>query len=270
MKISKIKLVAYISAALLGVLLLVAGVLYYLASSAPAEYRPANLTAEQRKQVARKFADHFLDKFNGVVQKTVPGQWHITQDQLNWYLASLDEIAASRPGGHRSDVNRQLDVAGLAAPAAKLHDGVLTLMIRAKEYNKVISADIAFVSADDGKLQVKLVAARVGNLTVPKSFVGDRLGELKASLAEREKRRREERQELPRNDDRRRATVKGPSFEDVQKILTGVISAIDEPPMQPEFVWPIGRKRVRIDKVEITEKQATLHITPLGRAKRKG
>ena len=269
MKISKIKLVAYISAALVGVLLLTAGVLYYVASSVPAEYCPENLTPEQRKQAAKDFFNEHFAKFNNIAHNTTPAKWSITQKQLNAYLASMDEIAELPPDSRRNDVNKQLDSAGLAAPAAKLHDGVLTLMIRAKEYNKVISADIAFQSVEEGKLQVKLVAARVGNLTVPRGFVGDRLNELKASLIERMKRRQEERRDPTRHAAGHRATPTGASLEDVQRVLTGVISAIDEPPMRPEFVWPIGRKRVRIDKVEITEGQATLHITPLGRAKRK-
>ena len=268
-KISKIRLVVYLSVALVGVGLLTVGVLYCLASIAPAEYRPANLTAAERKLAVNEFGRHFLEEFNNVVQKTSPGEWTITQKQLNWYLGSMDEIAASRPGRHSSDVTKQLDAAGLAGPAAKLDDGVLTLMIRAKEYNKVISADIAFLSTEDGKLQVKLVAARLGNLAVPKSFVGDRLSDLKASLVKNEKRRQERRRKPVSGDDRRRETF-GLSFEDVQKILTGLLSAIDEPPTRPEYVWPLNHKRFRIHRVEITKGRAVLHITPLGRAKRKG
>jgi len=129
------KVVLRVGLVVVGVLLAIAAVLYWQASRIPDAYHPAELTREQRVQVAKNFSQHVLLDFSNIAQNTVPGEWQITQKQLNQYLASMDEIAASRPGARAGTVHKQMDEAGISAPAAALGDGVLTLMLRVRAYN---------------------------------------------------------------------------------------------------------------------------------------
>lgn len=246
------------------VLLVVAGVLYWQASRIPDAYDPADgLTAEQRLQVAKNFGQHLSD-FNNIAQRTTPGEWQITQKQLNQYLASMDEIAWYSGSSKRGDVQRQMDKAGISGPAAALGDGVLTLMFRSRKYNKIVSADVTFSYTDDRKLQVRLAQTRVGTLPIPAGLVRDRLGGLKKALSRRPSKTPDRRAD-PAPD----RETKGASAEDVGRLLAGLIGAIDEAPIKPEFVMRLNRKRVRIDAIRIEPGVATLEITPLRKDKRK-
>ena len=245
------------------VLLAVAGVLYWQASRVPDAYQPAELTQAERTQAAKNFWQHVAD-FNSGAQNTVPGEWQITQTQLNQYLASMDEISAYRPGARAGTVHKQMDEAGISAPAAALGDGVLTLMLRARDFNKIISADIAFSYTDDRRLKVRLAQARVGKLAIPARLVRDRLEALKKALSRQAAKDRKP--GAPAGADGPKGEV---VVEDIGRLLGGLLGAIDEDPIKPEFVMRLKRKRVRIDAIRIEPGLATLEITPLGPAKRK-
>ena len=71
-------------------------------------------------------------------------------------FAIADEIAASRPSGKAGEVYRAMEKAGFIDPAVSLGDGILTVMVRSKEYDKVLSADVSFSFTADRKLRVRL------------------------------------------------------------------------------------------------------------------
>jgi len=238
-----------------------AGVLYLLASSVPEGYRPAQLSADQQREVAyNQFTPHVL-KFGNEAQGLQPFTWTATAEQVNSYLASMDEIAAIRPGHQRGQVDKALADAGLAEPAVAFEAGAVTLMVRSTRYNKILSADVGFSFRPDGRLAIALKAVRVGYLPVPKSQVRQLLERLKRSLAGR--------LAAPeRNGD---AAGGGSSFQSlasqrVAELLGEVIAAIDEQPVGTEIVWPVGKKRVRIDAVDIADGALTLHATPMSRS----
>jgi hypothetical protein len=247
--------------------LAVAGVLYWQASRVPDAYQPAELTQAERLQAAKNFGQHLSD-FNSIAQNTVAGEWQITQTQLNQYLASMDEIAWYSGSSKRGDVHRQMDQAGISAPAAALSDGVLTLMLRARDYNKIVSADITFTYTGDRKLKVRLAQARVGKLAIPARLVRDRLDVLKKALSRQEAKNRRS-TAAAGADGGKGGKGSDVAAEDIGRLLGGLIGAIDEDPIKPEFVMRLGRKRVRIDAIRIEPGLATLEITPLGPAKRK-
>jgi len=259
MKVVKIAL--WVLLGLVVVAALAAGVLYLMASLKPKNYRPAQLSQAEKVGAAKRFADRVLAEWHNKSPGTVPFTWKITQKELNEYLASMDEIPALKPHSKRGDVHEKMAKAGLAGPAAAMGRDKITFMIRSTEYNKVISADISLEFTSDGRLQIRLVAARVGRLTVPTSFVRDRL---KQALVRGEGNRKAKRAgQAVRPLDEDQATI-----EDIGRMLDTLISRIDEDPIVPEMV--IEKKhRVRIDAIDLEPGLVRIHATPLGRVKRK-
>ena len=130
-------------------------VMYVQASRIPADYLPVQLSARQKHQAVKEFWSK-VQEFGNSTQMNEPFEWSVGQTELNRYLASMDEIAASTPSGEPGTVYREMEKAGLAEPAIALHDGVLTLMVRSKEHAKILSVDVSFALTDDKKLRVKL------------------------------------------------------------------------------------------------------------------
>jgi hypothetical protein len=250
--------------ALVVLLAATAGTLYLLASAVPSRYRPTQLSTEQRHNVAfREFAPHTME-FGNNAQLNDPYTWTVTERKLNRYLASIDEIAAIRQGHKPGEIDRKLQEAGVSAPMIAFGNGELTVMVRTTKYNKIVSADISFrfVSVpeiDHRRLAIRLEAVRVGRLPIPKSAVRSVLEEFKSRLVAR----------AADNDDGEEE-VGGLSFEGVSseraaRLLQAVVAAIDEKPIDTEVVWPVNKKYVRIDGIEIKDSRLTLHVTPTRR-----
>ena len=256
-KVIKLSLAAVVAA-----FLLAAGLLYVQISRIPANYRPVRLTAAQKDQTAKDFWNSVLD-FANAAQKNESFEWPVSQLELNRYLAAMDEIAAKPPSGKHGRVYRALEEARLAEPTVSLHNGILTLMVRSKEHNKVLSADVSFSFTGDKTLCVRLVGVRVGRLTLPISWGQSQLEEIKRLVPMKNR--------LKGNDSERLdgREPSGLSSQDLALVLEAILAGIDEEPISTELTWPVNKKRVQIEGIEISDGALRLHATPIGR-KRSG
>jgi len=245
--------------ALVAVVAIVAVGLYRLAGKAPADYRPAELTPDAKQLAVRRFARRIQD-FGNDAQRNDRYVWSLTQDEINAYLAGLDEIVASMPRGQAGQVNSAMDRIGLVEPAVSLHDGVLSLMIRSSRHERIISTDLEFVFTRDGLMRVALRGARVGRLPIPRSMVRKRLSGLKAALL--------------------RATTGEPGAQpvrgaiglcaqDLAALAAVILSAMDTQPIAAEITWPVNSKHVRVEQIDIADGKLTLHVQPIHRAGRR-
>ena len=240
---------------LLVVLLLVlaAVAMYFQASRVPSDYAPAQLSGREKEQAARQFVSQ-IGEFNNKAQLPQPFEWQITQEQINRYLAAADEIAANRLGGRRGEVREALESVGLSDPAVSLDNGVLTLLVRSSHYDKVVSADIRFTFLQDGRLQIRLAQTWVGQLPVPDTFLRSQLQRLKEKLA---------REQAPRQAGASAGTQ--PSPDEVARLITTVIAAIDEAPIDPVLVGGLNNKKVRIEGIRIDDGKLALRAVPIDR-----
>jgi hypothetical protein len=198
-------------------------------------------------------------KFNNLVERNEPVSFRLTQEDVNKYLASMPEIEAWKPGGKKEDVHRKMAEIGLAQPAAAMEDGLLTLMARSTEYNKIISLGISFSRAGDGRLQVELAETKVGELGVPRGFLQDKLEQLKKEQRARAHALQNVSKEARQDDT---------PLRDLELVLAKLIAAIDEEPVLVEFKGSFTRKWVRIEAVDVADGEMTLQLKPLGRRHR--
>jgi len=232
------------------------GGLYLAASGVPERYRPVWLGPAERQAAAKRLIDKHVLSFHNAVQDVRPFTWTATQEELNRYLASMDEIASLAPDRRPGEVERSMRRAGFADPAVALEDGVVVLMVRLRRYNKIISAELSLQSLSDHKLAVRLQAVYLGYLPVPRSQLRAVLKRLQAELAgaaDREKRQVG------------RASFAGVVSERITELLAVVLGAVDRDPIDTEILWPFGKKYVRIERVEIVPGRLTLYVVPTRR-----
>lgn len=253
------KTIKWFAIIVFALLICVSGTLYIQICRVPGQYHPARLTAEQRDRAVKLFWKKFLEEFNDGAQSGAPYVWSISEGQLNRWLGAADEIAASRPSGEAGEVYRAMERAGFTDPAVSLGDGILTVMVRSKEYDKVLSADVSFSFTADRKLRVRLEEARVGRLALPNAWVESRVGQLKRFGPGAE-----ETNQLGERSGSGGERA-GLSPQDVGAVLKTVLAAIDEEPIETELTWPVNRRRLRIVRVEIGDDMLRLHVVPLPR-----
>jgi hypothetical protein len=255
-----VRLVKPIKIALLALLacaVAAAGVLYLLAGAVPQGYRPAQLGGGDRVQAAKHFYGKVMD-FDGQAQGTEAFDLSVTQEELNNYLASVDEIAALLPEGHSGDVEGLMAAAGLCDPAVALGDGAVTFMVRsARHDNRILSADVAFRFGPDGRLRVRLGQMRIGELAVPEEVVHRRLQQVRDMLAGRDS-----------GGQSRQRTAEwinsaGAVAAVAEAAITAITAAIDGEAIVPEGAWRQGR--IRVEGVEVTPDQLHLRLRPVGR-----
>lgn len=227
----------------------VAGALYLLSSWVPAEYGPARLGRQQREQAASRFYNRVF-KFMSDGEDVKPFTWSVSQDWLNRYLSSMDEIAF-RKGGKRGQVDRMMTKAHLAEPMIVLADGAVALLARSTQHDKVVSVRLVFEFTPGGKLRVRLADARMGRVPIPTSLLRERIGKLKRTVVKR----------LLATGAGQEASSAG-----VAKVLGRLIAAIDGQAIDTELNWRLhSRKRVRICRIDIADGVLTLHVVPVGR-----
>jgi len=243
------RVIKWSSLAALVVIVATAIILYIQASRPPEEYRPALLAFAQREQAAQELISRLSgEEFNGQLERRVPFTWTVTAEDLNRYVASVEEVAylsnqASEPEG-------LLAGAGFADPAIALGDGVLTLMGRSVEYDKVLSADLVFEFDAQGDLRTRLQRVRVGRLTVPQTLLEDALARLREDLAEQ----------------RQQAQAGQPNRDDRSPTVTEFLFAAAEgQAVAPVFKAFTSSKRGRIRTIDITPEALTLHVEPVQR-----
>lgn len=234
------------------VLVVLCAVFYVLASWTPTTYAPPTLSQDQKEDAARAFV-YDLTQFQNEGQKGEPFDWVIKQDDMNRYLASMDEIVASQPSRKRGEVQKVLDTAGITPPMVHLGDGHMTVMLRSVEHGKVLSADITIGMTDEGLVLARLTDTRVGLLPVPRFTVRDRMEDFKAQLQQRL--------------DRLRTTPKRPkgglvltSFGPIEELLSTLVLAIDEKPLPVQI--RVHKRRVQIEDFRIEEGKLVLRIIP--------
>ncbi len=246
------------------ILLSVAGVVaagaitaYILASSVPSYYRPARLTVAEKDLAMREFRRRLME-FNNEGQKNEPFTWTVTQDQLNRYLDSMDEIAM-QGGAKPGSVHRAMQSVGLSEPAVILDGGGVRLVAKSLQYRKVVSIYLSLVIGPDGRLRVSLAGARIGKLPMPVSLVRSLVERLRGKFAHR-----------PVGETTAPA-IGGLDSSQVALVLQRVISAIDGEPIATEMTWRITtRKRVRVTRLDIDAGRLTLHMVPVPRPTENG
>lgn len=247
------RLAKWTAVAIPAVLAMTALVAYIQASRFPRFYAPAFLDASQRDRAAKDFFNRkILAEFGNAAQANEPFDWSINEDEINRYLASIDEIASSAPSVKPGELTRQMVRAGLADPSVALRNGKLTLMARSSEYHKIISADLALLLTDGGMLEVHLGQVRTGRLPLPDSVIRDRVAEVRASL-------------LAGDSEHEPTDLGGVSSREVGPALRNVLAAIDAEPIRPELTWRLNNKRVRIAAIEIADGTLRLNFVPIPR-----
>ena len=244
LKIIKWTVLSVVAAAVLA-----ACVLYFQASRVPAAYMPSRLTAQQKESAAGNF-NRRLQDFSNSAQGLEPFTWSITQDEVNASLSSMDEIVNALPGNHRSVIG-EMEKIGVVEPAVAFGDGVMTLMIRSSKYDKVFAADVSYASDGEGRLLPSLIAARVGDLPVPDSILRGQLARLEAAVPKKTARSKSA---------ARGATGSVVGEEDLSAMMGAVLAAlVRQVPIDAELTVPINKKKVRIERIEITPGLLTLH-----------
>ena len=235
--------VVVLFAAMLG-----ASVVFLLACSVPDEYQPLQLLPQERKEAAElSFVNEHAVPFRNAIIDVKPFTHELTQVDLNHYLASLDEIAFLKPGRRgearkTGGVYEAMDKAGLADPFVTMHDGLLTIMVRTKQTNKVVSLDLSMQMADDG-LQIALEEVRIGRMPVPRALITGALDVLRETLAKQK-------------------SDEEVSERDLDRLLAAVIGGIDGEPMPTTMKF--GKKRIRkVTDVTIEEGLIRVRIIPV-------
>ena len=232
--------------------LIAAAVIYAMLCRIPAEYQYRPLPAEGQKE-ARNWliADHIFDQFANKAGAGRPFTWTITAARLNDYLASIDEIASL--SGQPTYPSAEMERAGFSGPAVAMRPGVLTLMILAKKYGKIVSVDVAFDFDRHGNLAAKTLAMRVGVMPVPKSFLTEVRQRARGELADH----------LARAEQVRDAHIGPVPVGRFARLMRNIVEMLDGRYVRPELPWQ--KHRVLAEQVDITPGKLAVHFVPAPR-----
>ena len=229
------------------------GVMYVLASVKPQRYAPQHLSPDQQAAAMEAFFAHtaYEDSFLDKIGRTPAGEsftWTITAEQANSYLASMDAIAsfAKRKPVHAL---ARMERVGLVGPAVAMDDGVLTLMGKIRDYNKVISIDLAFDIDDAGEIAIEIHEIRVGVLPIPRRLVDEALAEARLELAE----------QLAKAQRGEPAVMGAVNMNDLAGLMKRIITMLDGRRVPAEITVKAGaRHRTIIQQIEIDDGKLTL------------
>jgi len=228
---------------------LAAAVAYLLASRVPEGYRPARLSREQKGEQVQHFVHEGL-RFMDEGEKVQPFRWSIGEDALNRYLESMDEIAF-QINAKRGQAYRMMEKAGLSDPAVSLRGGVVRLMARSAEYEKIVSVGLRLEITPQRKLRVRLAGAWIGQLPVPRALLRGQIERLRSAVGT---------QPVRSAPSIRSAASAAP----VGRVLQQVIGAVDGEPINTVMTWKVQtRKRVRVVGIDVDGGQLTLHVEPV-------
>ena len=224
-------------------------VLYLLTSSIPSSYKPAELNSRQRSHMADEFVARILD-FMSRAQDDGTFTWSVDQEEFNGYLASFDEIASFKADVAHGDAARAFAEAGLAEPAVAFNNGVMTLMVRLKRHNMILSIDMSFSFAQANRLEIQPRHVRFGRLGVPDFLAKRMIGQFEQLLG-------------PAQGRNPKVSFGDRSIGGAVTILEQVAASIGNSPLLTEFEGGLNDRPVRIEAVEITDGRLTLHVRPL-------
>jgi len=250
------KIILWGALVLLAAILLVAGLLYIQASRVPDDYRPLQLTRERRDEVAKDFIEHQVADFSNRVEENSPFEWKVTEAELNEYLASIEEIAfqAGQPKG----TGQAVEDAGLSGMCVALHENQVVVMARSTKHDKVVSGEFSFEFTPDGKLKIRLGRVRLGRLTLPERFYRERMARLSRKLRDDA----EAKEDPPDGPGMGGAIT--PS--NLRGMAAAMLSAVDGEPIEPVGAWSINDRPARIEAIDVTEGEMTLHVRPQPRS----
>ncbi|NLW87098.1 MAG: hypothetical protein GXY38_09520 [Planctomycetes bacterium] len=227
--------------------LVMAGAVYLMACKAPSQYRPELLDAPAREAAAKRFAKKTLEEFGNQAQGSESFSISFSQQEINEYFASVDEIAAQAPNGRSGQVRQLLADAGISAPMVVLNDGLMTMMVHLDEHEKILSVDIGMVQEDDGRLRLSLCGARIGDLPVPAGMAQDGLERIRHGLD----------QAGAMDEPAQRLTI-----EHVARGLATAVRAIGRDPIDLSLPLRINGRGVRISRIVLAPEQLTLRFVP--------
>jgi hypothetical protein len=239
----------------LGVLL-VGLVLYVMICRIPSGYPRRPLTPEEQRQARDNLESHIL-QFGNRAGAGAPFTWTITAGQANAYLGSLDAIAELLDSPVYPTA--EMEQVGFAGPAVAMRDGTLTFMIHAQRYDSIFSVDVAFEFDDRGDLTARTLGMRIGAMPVPQSLLAEVHQRVRHRLAE----------QLTRVESVQDASIGQVPVARFARLLRNIVGMLDGRYVRPELVWPLGDHRVRVERVEITEGELTLHVVPVRRPPRR-
>lgn len=237
------------------VLIGAAAALYILASHVPSDYRPSQLPQEMRESSAKKFAAKAVEQYWQKAQTPEPFTITFTQDELNAYLASLDEIAAQTPQGRHGGIRSLMESSGLSDPAVALDKGRVTLMILLKEPAKILSLDLTFDFLPDGRMRVGHSQLRLGGLPIPDSLVRQYLADFQQSLTAHH----------PPGAPTRASSGDMELVMDLPAVLGRVLAAMDGEPLTTDLPQRINGRVVRLIGIDVSGDALTLRIQPVSR-----
>jgi hypothetical protein len=235
------------------------GGFYWMLSRVPAGYEPAHLNRRQRLQVANTVFPRDVSKFHNIVQAGHMDTYALSQERINEYLASLDEIATELGHARPGLVHEKLQRMGLSEPAMDLRPGAMVFMVRSTKYEKVVSMEIGLV-VEGRDIRASVDAVRVGSMPVPRSMVRDQLARVGGALGR-----------LMARDDASDSAA-GDVWDAPASVLPAVLeAAIDGKPLPAAFEVRIMRglrssstsRWVRIRKIEIDDDDLRLWLEPL-------
>lgn len=222
----------------------------------PSLYHPAVLDYEQRSVAAKQFYRKMMD-FDDLAQSAIPFEFTFTDEQVNRYLASLDEIVALLPEGQAGRVQEMMRTAGLRDPAVALERGRLIMMVRADKPGLVVSVELIPALDAQGRLVVRLAALRLGRFRVPQVFVRGPIHQVRDRLLLLRAAQREE-TDMP-------GGLPEGELGDVaaKYAMRLMVGALDGQPIEPEGRYR-GR-RLRLTGIDIGGGQLTVHVAPVPR-----
>lgn len=238
---SFIRIVVY---SLLGAVVIVLVGLYLAWRNTPAWYQPAHFSQEQLQEATTHLNTQVTGFQNDVNYEPAgrPIVVTLSQDRLNSYLQALPLY----------DPRAKLP-AGLVDPLIVLKNDKLILAGRIpKLSNRPVSLHIKMRIEPD-RVAVAIDSVNVGSLPLPKQFVEDQLAELRHKL------------------DAAAGHVKsGPhpraGQAELVRLGQSFFAALGGEPMSREFETPKLKRKVRLDKLELTEGQLRLTFMPQGPA----
>ncbi len=263
------KIIKWTAIAIVAMVMLAALGLFLLASWKPSGYEPIRLSESQKHKAASDFAMMVVDRFRRAARDAAhderPFSFSFTQDQLNGYLASIDHIAALRPPVKHGEVYKVMDRVGLTEPVVHLQEGVLTIMVRTRDYEKILSAGLTFTFTEDAGLKIDLAGAHIGRAPIPKAMIRNRLQPVKAIL----RKQMEEMQPAGTRPTKPKGVVLvGFSTRDIARVIRGAIMAIDEKAIPARDLVSKTDAKVRITGIDIKDRKMTLHFAPVDHKKK--
>ncbi len=207
----------------------------------PGWYHPAVLD-DVRADRARAEATTMADDVSGKIVHAEPFELTLTEREVNEWLAVLPQLAPE----YQRSMPRELSM-----PAVSFEDGVVRLgtLCDIEGWRSVLSIGLRLGLSGDGRdVEVALIDARGGSLPVPQAA----LDRLFGAILDEERRLADERGRDERS-----------TLDDALSRVSGVDDLYTGIKVRNRFVWPNGRRPIRIDSMSIGNGELRLRIEPL-------